>query len=1088
MKRIHLIIKSFWHYRRANITVAIGMAVSMAVITGALVIGDSVRGGLKNLVSARLGNCKISVSSGDRHMTDELADRLTAALDIPVAGVLKLDAAASAPGRQVRIPKVQVLGVDAGFDAITGTVDFYGQLKGNEAIISDNLASRLGIAAGEELLLRIKNPGTVPIDAPFVSDENNIVTTGLSVKIIAGMDKMGRFNLKKTQEAPFNVFVSKTFLQNLVALKRKSNLLLLAGEKDQSSGSVEKILVENWTISDAGLDLSRHPLTREWILRTRRVFFDPPVLEAIEQSGFENVLYFSYFVNNLRVEGRSVPYSFISTLPGDLIGQGEVLINSWVADDLGAKPGDSLSISYFMVGPLRDLVIDSARFRIRDILPMSDQRNDRILMPDIPGLSDAGNCRDWETSIPVDLSKIRDKDESYWNTWRGTPKAYINPGVALKLWTNRFGSYTQARFKPESDSLDLATRILGRLKPSQIGYQIENVSSTGIAAARSGVDFGQLFLGLSFFLVISGIILSILLVRLSLENRTGQVGTLKALGWSHRSINQIILAENSVIALSGVLIGLILTFFYTILIFKALNGVWNDIVLTDTLRPVFRPLTLALGAGLSYLVALGSAWFGIKRHLRQKPAELQRKIPSRVNRKNKNRLAYAAILAGMPAFGLFLYGLLSGTETNPVLFFLAGTLMLLFTISLVVRIIRYPAENQVTSLTRSMVWRNNILRNSGRSLTIVILFAIGIFLVIGIGANRKVTTRNLHDQESMKKTGFGGYLFYMESTIPVPDNLNRQDVRVKYGLETSSEFVQLKKLEGDDASCLNLNRVSNPPLLGIPAGAFAGRFGFLNSASGKFRTDPWEMLENDLPSGAIPAIADQTVIRWGLGLKTGDTLRYRAESGDTVNLVLLGGLDNSIFQGNILISFSHLSRLWPSASGTNIFLVSGDQNENEKIAAELQHVFRDYGVEITRATQKLAEFNSVENTYLAIFLVLGAIAMLIGTVGLAVILARSLQERRPEIAILRSTGFSKAKILGLVFREYGYLLILGIMAGGFSSLITVLPMLLNKAEHVSYFFLLAILLILVFNGIFWILLLGSRSIRNPRLVESLRDE
>jgi ABC-type antimicrobial peptide transport system permease subunit len=322
----------------------------------------------------------------------------------------------------------------------------------------------------------------------------------------------------------------------------------------------------------------------------------------------------------------------------------------------------------------------------------------------------------------------------------------------------------------------------------------------------------------------------------------------------------------------------------------------------------------------------------------------------------------------------------------------------------------------------------------------------------------------------------------------VPDHLNNPLVRAKYGLETPSEFVQMKRLEGDDASCLNLNRVRNPPLLGVPAGAFAGRFRFTSLKNKEYQADPWKILEQELPGGVIPAVADQTVIQWGLGLKIGDTLKYKSETGDTVNMVLAGGLANSVFQGNILIPENLFIRHWPSVSGTNILLVSAETGDIEPIQTEILRVFRDYGADLKPASVKLAEFNSVENTYLSIFLVMGSLAMLLGTIGLAIILARNLQERRAEIALLRATGFSRQRILWLIIREYSALLLYGTLTGGLSSLISVLPGLLNPAGEVSILFLISILLILIVNGLLWIVVLGWNSVSKQGIIQSLRAE
>ncbi len=1078
------------------------MAIGMAVITGALVTGDSVRQGLRNLVNIRLGNTDVSVSAGERYLTDSLAIRVSADLGIPASAVLQLEGSATAGGGTARIPNVQVFGVDASFRTVLGTASFVPPESEGEAIISDNLATRLNVATGDEILIRINKPGPVPIDAPFVSDEENIITVRVIIKEIAGKELHGRFHLQNTQTAPFNVFISKKQLQKLAELNGLSNLILMDGQGKADASQAENSVNRNLSLADAGLNLARHPASGEWLLRTPRVFFDAPTLAATDGIPLPKTLWFSYFVNEIRVGNRSTPYSFVSSLPGSQIEPGAIQINRWMAEDLNAGPGDSVTLSYFMVGPLRKLTVEQARFRISGIIPMEDPRCDRLLMPEIPGLSDAGNCRDWETSIPIDLTKIRDKDEEYWNRFRGTPKAFINSDAAAGLWKNRFGNYTQIRFDSSALQKEIETGLLSRLRASDIGFQFREPAREGETAATTGVDFSGLFLGLSFFLIAGGIILTLLLIRLGIEGRKTQIGTLRALGWPEKVVRRAYLQENLLVAALGSLLGLAFTFIYTILIFKALNGVWNDIVLTDTLRPVFKPTTLAAGFGISMVVSAGTAWLALRRFFTRKTVELLRKttpagMPSGKRMTTGLTATVLTVGTGLGAIFMVIIGFVNFQSVGPTHFFLAGTLLLISLLLLSVRLIRYPGQNTARTITLSILSRNNLLRNSGRSLSVILLFAIGIFMVIAVGANRKDTGAQGHKgtgaqghggTRAQGHGGTGGFLFYMETTVPVADNLNDAEVRARYGLETKSEFVQMKKLGGDDASCLNLNRVSNPPLLGVPAGALDGRFTFASLLDEAGRDHPWRTLESEMPDGIIPAIADQTVIQWGLGLKIGDTLKYTAENGDTLRLVLMGGLANSIFQGNILISETNFIRHWTSVSGTNVMQVASNPENQEAVQAEILRAFRDYGTDLKPAPVKLAEFNSIENTYLSIFLVMGALAMLLGTIGLAIVLVRNLQERRSEIALLRATGFSRGKILKLVLSEYASLLFFGTLAGGLPALVTVMPGLLNPAGEVSARFLVTIMLILIGNGVAWILILARTMIWQKEIIQSLRNE
>src|SRR6476620_11606996 len=55
------ILASLRHYRRIHLAVALGVAVATAVLTGALLVGDSVRGSLRDLTLQRLGRIDSAV-------------------------------------------------------------------------------------------------------------------------------------------------------------------------------------------------------------------------------------------------------------------------------------------------------------------------------------------------------------------------------------------------------------------------------------------------------------------------------------------------------------------------------------------------------------------------------------------------------------------------------------------------------------------------------------------------------------------------------------------------------------------------------------------------------------------------------------------------------------------------------------------------------------------------------------------------------------------------------------------------------------------------------------------------------------------
>jgi hypothetical protein len=130
---------------------------------------------------------------------------------------------------------------------------------------------------------------------------------------------------------------------------------------------------QHWTLADADLQFRDVPGGVE--LRTGRVFIDPPTAAAAASIAPESELVLTYFVNELRDGARTTPYSMVTAATAPLVPadmrDDEILISQWVADDLQAKPGDDLALTYFVLGPAHRLEQKSDPFRVRGILPMT---------------------------------------------------------------------------------------------------------------------------------------------------------------------------------------------------------------------------------------------------------------------------------------------------------------------------------------------------------------------------------------------------------------------------------------------------------------------------------------------------------------------------------------------------------------------------------------------------------------------------------------------------------------------------------------------------------------------------------------------
>lgn len=838
MKQWTLILRSLRYYLKRNVLLSLGIAVSTAVLTGSLIVGDSVSYSLQRIVDHRLGEITHTMHSGDRYFTEGLAGKLEGNLDGNRVPALMLDGIAVAGGGQRRIPGVQVVGVDDRFDPLAGTDTLYGSLQQDEVIISENLADRLGLAIGDEFLLRMNRVSMVPLNAPFVSDAENTVTLRVAITHIAGINELGAFNLKNSQTAPFNLFISLQRLNDVMELENRANYLFF-NQEQLSQQEIFNAVKQQWTLSDVGLNFHYNGGQSLLEIKSERVFIDSATSHSILTARPDAKPLLTYFVNALSHDNKSTPYSFVSTLPDSVLPAGQIVVNDWLANDIGVQPGDKLTVRYYAVGLLRELETREREFVVQRVVPMEGIFGDEGLMPDIPGLSDAGNCRDWDTGVPISLDDIRDKDETYWDQYRGTPKAFISNSVAAELWENRFGKYTSFRIDAEADELPgLRHEILSSLAPESIGFTVHPVLDQAGYAAANGVDFSELFAGLSFFLLAGAILLSVLLFRLNLEEREGQVKTLSAVGITRTTIRKILLWEGMIVALAGAIPGLLLAVGYNHLVFKALNGIWHDIVRTEMLIPHVMPLTLFYGFAASMLIALPAIFLPLNRYMRTKLTHQRSRGKNFLHVARKGWLLPSVLISLLAAVVLIIIQFTGGATVNEGVFFAAGGLLLVGGMMLTLYLLLMAQRAGFAVKRLAGLGVKNALRNTTRSLTIVVLFSIGTFLVISTGSNRKDLFKNAGE----KSGGTGGFLYYAESTVPVLKDLSSKEVRFDYGLSEGYNIVQMRVADGDDASCLNLNRITNPRILGVKPDALQGRFSFVTQTDHLNPDDPWGSL------------------------------------------------------------------------------------------------------------------------------------------------------------------------------------------------------------------------------------------------------
>jgi putative ABC transport system permease protein len=1112
--------RSLVFYLRSHLGTIAGAAIATAVLTGALLVGDSVRESLRQMALSRLGKIDFAMASGDRVFRAALADDLQKKIGSgQVAPALQVPGTVSNPDGNRRANHVQVTGVDGRFWQLANTkVPF--TIGNNAVFVNARLAQQLNVGPGQTILLRVPRITHLSRDAPLAPEENAAVALRLQVDRVLSDDEFGRFGLQASQVAPFNAFVPLPLLQSEVKATNQANLILVHAEK--RSEELQSALASAFQLEDAQLQLlSLEPRIPEVELRSPRVFLDKPISEAAVKAGTNARPVLTYFVNELRHANRATPYSMVtggaSLVPPEMKDD-EIIINQWLADDLAVKPGDHLVIRYFVMGFMRDLIEKTNTFRVHQIVPMQLPYVDPSLMPDFPGMSDAKNCRDWDTGFPINTDAIRDKDEEYWHKYRGSPKAFVTLRAAQQLWSNRFGNLTAVRYpignlqSSQGEVKNTATPgreakyeqkrpILAFLKPADIGFVFQSVRRQALAASSGAQDFGELFLGFSFFLIAAALMLMALLFRFALEQRGVEIGTLLALGFKPKNVKRMLLLEGGGLAVIGGVIGVIGGALYAKAMLYGLSTVWRDAIAGSALQYFAKPQTLVTGFCSGVIVGSLTIWWSLRKEAKRPARELlnegmESEFPTEVAAPKRSILkkAFSGMVIGsitlFAGVGTVVWGLMNPQVAQADLFFSAGSLILVSGLALSSALIgKLEHSRLAVHLSVTGMGLRSMTRRRTRSRATIALLACGAFLIASIGAFHLDTGKEM----TKRSSGTGGFALLAESSIAVVHNLNAQAGRDFYGLNAKEldgvSFVPLRVLPGDDASCLNLNLAQRPRLLGVNPELLNERRAFtfsefLKSFDGK---KPWLMLDADLGPDVAPAIGDAASIQYAMKKKVGETIDYTDSNGRQFKVKIVGAVANSILQGSLIVSEKQFVSHFPTESGYRMFLIDAPSNSADALAATLSKAMQDAGIEVTKTNERLAAFNAVQNTYLGTFQMLGGLGLLLGSFGLGIVLLRNVFERRSELALLLAVGFRKSTLRWLILSEHATLLLMGLIVGVIAAAIAVLPALITPGRQLPFFTLGLTLSAILVCGLIWTVVAASISLRAP-LLPALRNE
>ncbi|HVL68202.1 MAG TPA: ABC transporter permease [Vicinamibacterales bacterium] len=1062
MSLLTLVLRSASYHWRTNLAVLLGVAAAVAVLGGALLVGESVRASLRELAFGRLGRTDQAIASTG-FFAGDLAERVrvrgggAAAPLIVSSGFVTFEAS----GR--RAGNVLVYGVDEAFWA------FHGVAAPEGPAISPALAAELGLTAeGEDrtLLVRLQRPSEIPIESLFGRKDEIGRTIRLTVAEVLPRERMGEFSLRPQQAELRAVFAPLRRIQRDLGVGERVNTVLLAGLADAEALAAARAAL---SLEDLGVTVRASADGGHVIVDSSSGILDESLENSIRETagmlGLAEVPVFTYLANTMRVGGREVPYSLVTAtrlerVPGEkwTDSPNPVVLNAWAARELDARPGDSLEIEYYRWDANAGLTTHTAAFTVAGTTPIVGLAADRNLAPEYPGITGSDSLADWDPPFPIELARVRAEDEAYWDEYRTTPKAFIPFERGRDLWQTRYGGATSVRLVvPAGDTAEaLAARVSSELarsvRPETQGVTVQPVRSVAAQASHGATDFGEYFTYFSFFIVVSAVLLAVLFFRLGVEQRLRQIGIMRAAGYGVSTIRRLLMIEGVALAAVGGVLGIAGAIGYAHVIVYGLRTWWVGAVGTTQLSLHVAAAPLALGAAGGVAAAALSVLLALRWVARVSPRALltaqaiggEPLADSRTAR--RHRLLGAAL--GVLAATTIVVGLVRN-EAQAAAFFAAGGASLVAALYLLSAWLRSRPSSVIAGRGTAAVLRlgfRSAAFRPGRSVLSAALIAAAAFIIVSVDAFRK----GGGEVAAARSAGTGGYALVATTEIPLlhdPNDPAGREALVVSGPEFDrARFTRFRVRPGDDASCLNLYRPQSPTIV-APESRFIeeGRFTFAASLAetDEERANPWRLLRRSADGGPIPVIADATSLQYVLHAKVGDVFSMDVGADAPIELQFVGALKDSILQAELVMAEEHFVRLFPAQQGYRYFLIDAPGVESidaaGQLAGALEAQLATFGFDAVTAVERLEAFHRVENTYLSTFQSLGALGLLLGTVGLAAVLFRNVLERRRELALLRVVGYDRRRVSQMILAEAVLLLGAGLGAGVLSAVVAVVP-------------------------------------------------
>src|SRR5213595_1957074 len=634
---------------------------------------------------------------------------------------------------------------------------------------------------------------------------------------------------------------------------------------------------------------------------------------------------------------------------------------------------------------------------------------------------------------------------------------------------------------------DAAVSQLESHLPPSPTFIVAKAKADSVQGATEGADrLAQVFVLLSFFTIIAGILLIVNIFVMLAEERKGEMGVARALGMRRKNLVQSFVSEGLLYALlssvvgtfAGLLVAAIILWGFA-QIFPtgfggnafAVNWTWSDLLtgfsigflitmatigiasfrvsklnIVRAIRDIPEPIPhrstrrqIAVGAVLVALGALGTVVSLARQNLILQdagPSALAIGIAVLTMRITSPRRVFTAAGILMLAWLLSPWKFFSTETADITLFILVGLLLILGGLLIVL----FNSESVLavaTRLFRSRTWRpvvrtaiaypmNKKFRTGATLASIaLVMFTIATMSCIQAMVSSSISTASYRES--------GGFQLLGSSAIPIP---NWETAFSDYS-RTPAGSASIADQHGIPQARIRITPAAHPSvqyassLIGVPSNWTPPLPLQARAANYSDDAAAWAAIQ----ANPDVAILDGSVVPNNFGPNfgsfsavVGDVFRYTNATGATRNVRVIGILYEQFAQG-----------LWVSAS-----TVKADVRME---AASLFYFQVKEGVDVTKAGHDLERYflpyqlltldiqgliNQILETTMGVFNLLQAylaLGLIVGIAGLGVITMRNVVERRQETGALRALGFRKSMVLRSFLFELSFIALTGIAMG-----------------------------------------------------------